>query len=121
MRALLTLGVGFLLARLFMKAQPAESVAAAPSGPLLGGPSVTEPSGRELTPEEATELADAYAGWPAGTPILYTDQTGVLRETTAGKMAEDYRAVAIMDDVAFLPVNPRESNPANGTDSTFRF
>lgn len=71
-----------------------------------------------ITNKDAQAVAEALNGFPPSTPVVYVDGD-VTRETTTGKLAEDYLAAQLMGDATFLPTNPRESYHVPNTNLPF--
>lgn len=101
---------------LFRRAMPANAEPAPIETPN-GAPA---PSAPPPAVENAGALAQAYATYPASTPVVYVGPAGeVVRETTAGELEQSFAAVALTGDVMYLPVAELPPRLAPGTGQVF--
>lgn len=71
--------------------------------------------------ERAAPLSEAYASFPPSTPVVYVGPGGeVVRETTAGELAQSLGAVALTGNIAYLPLAELPPRLAPGTGEVFK-
>lgn len=98
-----------LLAVYFIVRPRGVETAAQPAG-------IVQPEG--ITNANPVTIAEALEGYTPNTPIVYVDGD-VTRETTTGKLAQDYRAAGIMRDDEFLPGPAGIYRPVPNTSQPF--
>lgn len=93
----------------------APSVAAAAPAPVPSDGEVSIMPVEDFRPAETAEAANAYDGLPPGTPVVYIDGNGQVRETNAVYLSQSLAAAVLMRNGEFLPRTEDVPRLAPGT------